>query len=334
MTLILLRPWWLLALLPVAGLALWVWRRPAMGGWQAIIAAPLLARMRDMGFVAPGLRHGVGLLPFLVAAVVVVALSGPARWREAGGGFEQIDPLILMLDLSASVTQTTRLADAQAAAALVLQQAGGRPVGLMVYAADAYVASAPTADAASLQSLIAVLDQRTMPVGGSRPDIAIGAARDLFTQGGTRFAVPGPSDAAGPNDVAPGIAGADLILISDGGGVSPRAMQEAERLRNEGARLWALGLTGAGILTTGEGNPAPPADPDALMRLTAIGGGSYAPARTPRPLLDQIASARTERFTQSRYAALMFDDLGRWLLLLTLLPAVLLFRRGMAGGAG
>lgn len=330
MTLILLRPLWLLALLPVAALAFWVWRRPSTGEWSAIIAAPLLERMREMGFVATGLRRGAVLLPFLAAAVVVVALSGPARMRQGGGGFDQIDPLILMLDLSPSVTLTARLADAQAAAALVLQEAGGRPVGLMVFAADAYVASAPTADAATLQSLIAVLDQRTMPVVGSRPDIAIGAARDLFTRSGARSS---PLAPFGPTDAAAGIAGADLILISDGGGVSPRAMQEAERLRNEGARLWALGLTGEGALTTGSGEPAPAADTDALTRLAAIGGGSYAPARLPRPLLDQIARARTEQLAQSRYAALVFDDLGRWLLLLALAPALLLFRRRVPGRA-
>ncbi len=327
---ILLRPWWLLVLLPVALLALWVWRRPGAGGWEAIIVAPLLERMRAMGYVAPSLRRGAELLPFLAAAAITLALSGPAYLRSGGGGFDQIDPLILMLDLSPSVTRTARLADAQAAAALILQQAEGRPVGLMVYAADAYVASAPTADASSLQSLIAVLDQGTMPVGGSRPDIAIGAARDLFTSSGARSGPAAPDDAAS-DDAAPGIAGSDLILISDGGGVSPRAMQEAERLRNEGARLWTLGLTAEGIPLAGTGENAPPADAESLSRLAAIGGGSYAPARSPRPLLDQISAARTEQLAQSRYAALVFDDMGRWILLLALAPVLLLFRRRVAG---
>ena len=63
--------------------------------------------------------------------------------RQGAETYERLDPIILMLDLSPSVASGPALADLQAAAAQVLQSAGGRPVGIMVYAADAYVASAP-----------------------------------------------------------------------------------------------------------------------------------------------------------------------------------------------
>lgn len=304
---ILLRPWWLLALLPLALLALWVWRRQSAGAWEAIITPALLLRMRALGFVSPAARRGLVLLPFLAAGIVVVGLSGPARLK-AGMGQDRMDPIILMLDMSPSVARAGQLADAQAAAGLVLQNAAGRPVGMMVYAADAYVASAPTSDAASLQSLVAVLGPETMPITGSRPDIALGAAHDLF---------------ASPE--RPDIGGADLILISDGGGAGPRAMQEAGRLREAGARLWTLGLSG----DAAEG--APPPDVEALVRLAEAGGGAFAPARSPRPVLERIAAAQTGRLARSSFAPLVFDDLGRWLMALALLPALLLFRRRATG---
>ncbi|MGC9447610.1 VWA domain-containing protein [Cereibacter johrii] len=310
MSWLLLRPLWLAALPPLALLALWVWRRRPAGAWERIVAPPLLARMRELGFVAPAGGRWTGLLPFLVAALVILGLSGPARLTPDSLAFDRMDPILLVLDMSPSVAGTAQLGDAQAAAALVLQEAKGRPMGLMLYAADAYVASAPTSDAASLQSLVAVLGPETMPVEGSRPDIALSVARELFAGEGR-----------------PGLAGADLIVISDGGGVGPRAWEEARRLRAAGARVWALELPRDRLP---EGMPEPPAD--ALAALARAGGGALAPVRTPRPLLERLGQARTRALARSAEGPALFEDLGRWLLLLAALPALLLFRRPLPGG--
>jgi Ca-activated chloride channel family protein len=185
----------------------------------------------------------------------------------------------------------------------VLQSAGGRPVGIMVYAADGYVASAPTGDAASLQGLIAVLSAETMPVAGSRPDIALAEARAIF------------ADDAGLAD--PG--GADIIVISDGGGAD-RALDEARRLAGEGARVSTLALA-----TPPPGGPAP--NPDALAALAREGGGASAPARAPLPVLERIEAARIARIAKSEAATLVFRDLGPWFLALAAIPALALFRR-------
>ena len=174
----------------------------------------------------------------------------------------------------------------------------------MVYAADAYVASAPTSDAASLQGLIAVLSPETMPVAGSRPDIALAEARDIF------------ADGAGPAD--PG--GADFIVISDGGGAD-RALDEARRLASEGARVSTLALAAAGRRAPRRRTP------DALAELARVGGGTTAPARAPRPVLAAIEAARIARIARSDEAARVFRDLGPWLLALAALPALALFRR-------
>jgi Ca-activated chloride channel family protein len=299
---VLLRPWWLLALLPVAGLALWLRRHRAAGDWAAVVDPALFAAMRRLGHLRVG---ATDLSPFAAcaaAALVAIALSGPALLREEAAAFERLDPIILLLDLSPSVAGGPALADLQAAAAQILQSANGRPVGIMVYAADGYVASAPTSDAASLEGLVAVLSAETMPVAGSRPDIALAEAREIF---------------AGAN--APGPAGADLILISDGGGAD-RALDEAARLAADGARLWTLAL--APYL---EGAPAP--DPEALAALAKTGGGASAPARAPEPILAAIESARIARIAASETAALVYRDLGPFLLGAALLPALALFRR-------
>lgn len=299
---LILRPLWLLALLPVLAAAVWVRRRRLAGDWASVIDPALLAALRRMGALSQGRHDAALMLPFIAAGIIVLALAGPARLLPGAIAYRALDPLILLLDLSPSVTTAPALKDLQAAAATVMADAQGRPVGIMVFGADAYLASAPTTDAAGLQSLIAVLDSQTMPVSGSRPDIALSMAADLFARDGV------------------GISGADLIVISDGGGAGPRALEESARLHRSGARVWALALDG----TASEG-PAP--DPAALTALTMAGGGSMTPAREARALLTQIDAARTAQLVRSDSAAQAVHDLGRWLLLLALPCVALLFRR-------
>lgn len=234
--LILLRPWWLLVLPLTLLAAIWMRRRRLAGAWAGVIEPALMPALRRLGLLSDGRRDPAVVLPFAAAALLALALSGPAMPRQGAVEYRALDPLVLALDLSPSVVADPRaLADAQASAATLLQLANGRPVGMMVYAADAYLASAPTSDADNLSGLIAVLARDTMPVAGSRPDIALSMARDLF---------------GGRN--GPGIGGADLVLISDGGGTGPRAVEEAARLATDGARVWALTLPHAA-----EGAPPP-----------------------------------------------------------------------------
>lgn len=300
----LLRPWWLLALLPAAAMALWLWRRRVAGEWAGVIDPALLPALRRLGHLSAAGADHAPLLACAAAALTAVGLAGPAAPRAGAEVFERLDPIVLVLDLSPSVAAGPALADLQAAAAQVLQSAGGRPVGIMVYAADGYVASAPTADPASLEGVVAVLSAETMPVAGSRPDIALAEARDLFA-----------GDGGGPAD--PG--GVDFIVISDGGGAD-RALDEARRLAGDGARVSTLALAAAAP-------GAPPPDPEALAELARLGGGAAAPARAPRPVLERIEAARVARMARSPEAARVFRDLGPWFLAAAGLPVLALFRR-------
>lgn len=299
-TAVLLRPLWLLGLLPLLALGLLLWRGPRGGDWAALVDPALWAEMRRIGQVTVAGRDRGWMVPLALGAALVLGLSGPAVLRPRAVEYRALDPMILMLDLSPSITGGPGLGDLQAAAAFMLANAGGRPVGLVAYAADAYLASAPTSDAESLQSLIAVLGPDTMPVRGSRPDIALSSLRDMLG--------------------AEGVAGADVVVISDGGAADGPAIAEARRLNAEGARIW-------GLAVERNADGAPPPDRGALGRLAAAGGGAEAAARDPRPLLSRIAAARTARLALSDEAGRHFRDLGPWILLLALPPALLLCRR-------
>ena len=65
----------------------------------------------------------------------------------------------------------------------------------------------------------------------------------------------------------------------------------------------------------------------ALDRLAAAGGGRAAEIEAPGPVLDRVGASTAQHLAAGGYGVLAFADLGRWLLLLALVPALLLFRR-------
>lgn len=301
--LILLRPWWLICLPLLVALAVWTRHRKLAGEWVAIIDPPLLPVLRRMRLLTEGRQTGELWLPYLAAGIVAVALSGPAVQRPGSIEMRALDPIILILDLSPSIVADARVLDhMQAAAAEVLSLAEERPVGMMVYAADAYLASAPTSDAMSLQGLVAVIEQDTIPVAGSRPDIALSSVRDLLGSGDY------------------GIGGADLILITDGGGTGPRATEEAARLTSDGARIWTLALT-----ENAEGAPSP--DGSGLAELAKAGGGASLTSQQVPELMALIAVARNARLVRDETGMQVMRDFGPWLLLVACIALFPLFRR-------
>lgn len=289
--LVLLRPWWLLALPLLVVLALWLWRQgPAAGGWERVMPPVMFEAMRALGHLGGGARRrGVGLLAS--ALLLSLGLCGPAVPRADAPVLAGSGAVVIALDMSPSVAEGPALADAQAAAAALLTAVSGRPVGMLLYSGEAYEVAAPTADPATLESQIAVLARDTMPDGGSRPASALALARQMLR--------------ASPD--------ADLVLISDGGGVDGAAQAEAQRLAGDGVRLSVLTLTGsAGGVS----------DPAALEVL----GSLAAPARAPSPVLARLAQ-RGGLERDPALSTLAYLDLGPCLAALAGLPLLGLFRR-------
>ncbi|MCV2445672.1 vWA domain-containing protein [Paracoccus sp. DMF] len=284
---ILLRPWWL-AVLPLLVLAAWLrWRRgPDAGGWQAVLAQPMLAGLAALGLIraAPGWLR---LLPWAGGLALALGLAGPAVPRADAPVFAQSDAVVIAMDLSDSVLRGG-LADAQAGAAQVMAALPGRPVGLILYAGEAYTAAAPTADPRVLESLLAVLDRDTMPDKSSNPAAALALAGQMLA----------------------GLARGDLVLISDGGGVDAAAEAEAQRLHAAGVQVQALSVAGD-----------PAADAGALTRIAR----RVVPATAPGPVV--AALARSALGDDPALRALQYRDLGPWIAALALLPLLWQFRR-------
>ncbi|SFU99152.1 Ca-activated chloride channel family protein [Methylobacterium sp. 174MFSha1.1] len=298
----LLRPWWLLAL-PLLALLAWraAHRAAPLGDWVKAVEPHLMAALQARGAVRPGRRSGQGLL-VLAAALLALGLAGPAVERRDVAGFRNLDAAIVALDLSRSVAEGGRLGEARALAQGLAEAAGTKAVALIAYAGDAYLVATPTTDRDALSTILFALDGATVPDRGSHPARALALARRTLAEGG--------------------VVTGDVVLVSDGGGLDETAFREAAALREEGHRLHT-------VLVTDPALPAEAPRPDGtrLTRLAALGGGAAGSLDAPDPVLAVLSETVARHLADGGYTVLAWQDLGRWLAGLALLPVLLLFRR-------
>jgi Ca-activated chloride channel family protein len=302
-SLTLLRPLWFLALPIVAVLALRAaWRSAPLGDWSKAVDPHLMALFARSGALLGG-RRQANLAAALAAGVLALALTGPAIERPEAATFRNLDATVVVLDLSRSVTEGGRFKEARQAAQSVAEAAGTRSLALIVYAGDAYTALSPTNDRETLATTLFALDADTVPDRGSHPERGLALARRTLAEA---------------NVVA-----ADVVLISDGDGIGQAAEREAAAIRDKGWQLHALFVPAAKALPPG----APRPDRAALDRLAGAGGGRAADIDNPQAVLDRVGASTAQHLAAGGFGVLAFADFGRWLLLLALVPALLLFRR-------
>lgn len=298
-----LRLSWILVLPLVAVLGFAFARRAsALSGWDRAADPALLAALQRLGRVVPGSGGKIWLPPAAAAVVISLALVGPAREARDGESFRNLDGLVIAIDLSRSIAEGGGLAPALTAARLVADRAGSRPVALVVYGGDAYLASTFTTDAVALGTTIAVLDGATVPDAGSRPERALALARRAL------------ADA----DILSG----DVVLVTDGGGLGAAALGEADAIATAGSRISTLFVAA----TAGpEGTNSP--ERAAVDSLARRGGGLAGDALDPLDVAEAVGSRPATRLVRSEFAVLFWTDYGRYLLVLALFPALAMFRR-------
>ena len=301
-TFALLRPAWLLAL-PLLMLAMLLTRAGAGGlaDWPRAIDPPLLAAMLRRGAVQGGGRTGWnGLLA--VGVLVILGLAGPALLRPDAGRLRNLDATLVVIDLSREAVQGHLLAQAQTAAQRLLEFSGGRQLGLVLYAGDAYLASPLTNDAAAMSSLLFALDAETVPDPGVRPERALALARQVLEEAK--------------------ILRGNVVLVSSGAGLGASASVQAHLLAAAGHRLDTLFLPGDNA--TGADRRA------GLEALAALGGGMAADISRAEPVLLALSGQGVLHFGRSGLNVLAYQEFGRWLLVLAALPLLLAFRREAA----
>lgn len=285
------RPWFLI-LVPVALAlgAVLVRTARGLGDWERAMDAELLATLRKLGRVTGGAPVRAWLQA-VILAVLGLALAGPGVERRDTAGFRNLDAVVLVFDLSPSMVERPEFFQALTAARVLVDNAGTRQTGLIVYAGEAYVAAPLTTDPRAMDGMLALIDAQTMPVQGTAPEAGLALAETMLQQAQ--------------------ILAADVVLITDGGGLGDAAVAVAQRLAGRGAPVSALTF-----------NVTP--ELDALVR---AGQGGVSQVSDPFALGRRISERVATRLAETDFAMLVILDLGRWLLIPALIGAVFLLPR-------
>ena len=298
----LLRPWWLLAL-PVVAI-LFLLSKPrggALGGWDKAADAHLLSAMVARGAATGGKLRAPAILITLLLGIL--ALAGPAIQRTDQSRLRNLDATILIVDVASDMSAEGQIREAASAAHDVLQHLSARQAGLIVYAGDAYIASALTDFTGAIDTDLFSLDDETVPDPGVRPDRALVVAKKML-------------------DEAHIISG-DVILISAGGGLEGTgATRAAADLAAAGHRVYVMDAS-AGAKVINARRTA------ALDAVAGAGGGFSVDLGRPDRLLEALSNEAIHRTGNSMINALDWHDLGRLLLILAALPLLLGFRKAV-----
>ncbi|WP_111641898.1 VWA domain-containing protein [Marinimicrobium alkaliphilum] len=321
----LLRPWWLLALIPLLGLAWLVWRQKyGAHQWQKLIAPALLPYLEDAGSRRPR-RH---LLWGLIGAwcLAVLALAGPTWEQRPTAAHTTGDALVVVLDLSPSMLaediNPSRLVRARLKVADILQRRTEGETALISYAGDAHVVSPLTDDSNTIINLLQVLHPSLMPLPGSNTEAAIEQAEALLANANVR---------AG-----------HILLVTDGV-VSSARDSIRRQLEDSPHRLSILGVgtedgapipSGSGGFVRDRSNNIIVARLESrpLQQLAGQLDGRYHTLTSDERDLDYLLADTPALADAERESGQQFDtwyDRGPWLVLFLLPVALYSFRRGL-----
>ncbi|WOT04032.1 VWA domain-containing protein [Shewanella youngdeokensis] len=319
-----LRPEWFLALIPLCILLVFITRNHTVGSnWDHYIA-PHLATVL-LGQTQKKKNHNVVYLT-LTWLVAVLALSGPALEKTALPVYESAQGRVLIMDMSLSMyandLSPNRLTQSKYRATDLIQNLTEGETGLVAYAGDAFTISPLTRDKATLLNLLPTLSPDIMPVKGSNIEAALKQAKSLLSQGGH-------------------IQG-DIVLFTDG--VTTSQLNQAQAvLKGSPYRLAILAFgteQGSpiqlpdGQLLRDNANQVVVAKTDyGLLQSLAATNGTVIQTRADGQDLTELAQwlASSQDTKASDLEGEVWRDLGGYIALLLLLPALLSFRHGMIG---
>jgi Ca-activated chloride channel family protein len=214
-----------------------------------------------------------------------------------------LDATIILFDVAQDMASGGRIREAATAAHDILQHLSARQAGLIVYAGDAYVASALTDFTGAIDTDLFALDDETVPDPGNRPDRALVLAKETLEESHIVFG--------------------QVILISAGGGLTGTgAIRAAAALAASGHRVYAL--------DAGSDAASEPHRTSGLDAVASAGNGFVVDLHRPDRLLEALSDEAIRRTGNSVVNALDWRDMGRLLLAVAGIPLLLAFRKSAA----
>lgn len=297
-----IRPLWLLMLIPLVLLG---WRLLRQGSvstaWNKVCDAHLLPYLiQTKGYSRRTLST---LILFASVALMIIGLAGPTWSRLPVPTYQQIQPRVVVLDMSDAMLvndlRPDRLSRAKFKLHDLFQHKDAGQFGLVVYTGEPFVVSPLTDDGQTIDALLSSLTPDIMPVEGQQLSSAIDQARQLIIQAGFQY-------------------GHILVLTAS----SPS--------RNDIAAAKSLSQTGVYTSIMPITKTDTPLNP-LFQEFAKAGQGDVIPFSDTSTDLEQwlAASKSNQQYTANLQNDIpIWRDQGRWFLipaLIFLLPA---FRRG------
>lgn len=296
----LLRPWWLLMIIPLMGLALAYWRRrPQLYAWEEICDRHLLDHLLQKQ--GEGQRLGAILGVLFSMLFMIISLAGPAWHKLPVATYKPIQPRVLVLDMSdnmmANDLTPNRLSRAKFKLRDLLAHKDIGQFGLVAFTEEPFVVSPLTDDGQTIASLLPSLTPDIMPVNGQNLQRALEEASRLIKQAGYDH-------------------GQILVLTADS--PSAAAITQAKQLA-------ALGISTSIMPIKAETNLNP-----LFQRFADAGDGQLLKYSSDTSNLDQWinASSQKEFALNHDEDVPLWRDEGRWFLIPALLLFLPVFRRG------
>lgn len=320
----LIRPLWLLALIPLLFISWQLWHRQRRGGnWQQVIDPALLPHVL---IGKPGKSSQLPVILFTLAGLLsILALSGPAWEQLPQPVFKQQSALVLVLDMSRSMDSTdikpSRMTRARHKISDILKRRNEGQTALVVYASGAFTVSPLTDDARTIDSMVNSLDTTIMPAQGSDVGLGLKKAIELMKNAS--------------------IFKGDILLITDG--IESTSTDFFKQVKSEGYRVSILAIgteQGApianqgGFLKDNHGRiVVPKLEPEKLQQASRVAGGRFARIQADdsdiKYLLAGLNLNKLDADSEAtELKADVWQEEGPWLLLLLLPIAAFAFRRG------
>lgn len=318
-----LRAGWIV-LIPIAILLIFFFKRRMLtiGNWEKLIDKRLLPYVMSRRQLSDN-QYKWWLIS-LISVLSIIALAGPTWERIEQPSFRTDQSLVIALDLSRSMNAQditpSRLTRAKLKILDILERRQGAQVALIVYSANAFTVTPLTSDTDTIIALINSIDTSIMPSRGSYPALAIDKGLQLLNQAS--------------------VSNGEIILVTDGG-ITSDSFSSAQKLRDEGYRLSALGIgsmNGApipketgGFITDNTGQiTISRLEVDDLKDLVEIGGGNYTSITSNDQDIDTLLSEvySAVRESDDSVTTDQWKEFGPWILLIIVPFGSLLFRKG------
>lgn len=280
-------PLWLagLALVPLLALALWAGAHARRRALERFAESALVERLTASVSHRGRLAKAVVLLA--AVGLAVVALARPQFGTRVETVRSRGQDVMVALDLSQSMlaedVSPNRLERARLAVLRLMRQLDGDRVGLVAFAADAFVQSPLTIDYGAAAMFLGAMEPDLMPIQGTNLGEALRVSLDALEEAREARV---------------------LIVVTDGEDHEGEIDAQLQRAEEMGVRIHTVGLGSA------EGVPIPEFDAQGRRQgFLRDDEGNVVTTRLDEATLQRVADATGGRYVAAGPGGSAFDDL-------------------------